>query len=86
MVIGDLHIKGIAFLPLEADPPLIIDPDAVLSFPIPFKCFQAVTGRLRQILERPHAVQIQKLPPGLPLNGLKPTYGQVIEQSLSIFV
>ncbi len=86
MVISDFHVKGIALLPFEADPPLVIDPDAVLSLPVPLKYFQAVPGRLREVLECPHTVQIQKLAPGLPLYGLEPAHRQVIEQSLGIFV
>ncbi len=47
MGVSDFHVKGIALVPLEADPPLIIDPDTVLPLPIPLKRFQAVAGRLR---------------------------------------
>ena len=30
MVISDFHVKGIALVPFETDPPLIVYPDAVL--------------------------------------------------------
>jgi len=40
VVIHDFHVEGIAFVPVEADPPLIIDPYTVLSgtFPVKTKC------------------------------------------------
>jgi hypothetical protein len=31
VVVDDLDVVGIATVPPEADPPLIVDPDAVLS-------------------------------------------------------
>jgi hypothetical protein len=31
VVIDDLHVVSIAILPVEADTPLLVDPDAVLS-------------------------------------------------------
>ncbi len=84
MVISDFHIKGIALPPFETDAPLIIDPNAVLSFPIPFKRFQAIAGRLPEILERSHAAQIQELSPCLPLYRLEPARRQIVKQILGI--
>jgi hypothetical protein len=34
VVIHDLNVKGVAILPPEADPPLLVDPNAVLSLTI----------------------------------------------------
>jgi len=34
VIIHDFHVKGVAFLPLEADSPLLVDPDAVLTLTI----------------------------------------------------
>jgi hypothetical protein len=49
MIVGDFHIQGIAVSPAEADPPLIVDPDAVLTLPIPGQLFKAIPGRNSQI-------------------------------------
>ena len=44
-------VFGVALNPAEADPPLVIDPDAVLSLPVPFQGFQTVARRLAQGVE-----------------------------------
>jgi hypothetical protein len=44
MVIGDLDFKGVPFIPSEADTPLIMYPDAVLTCPITFQRFQSVAS------------------------------------------
>jgi len=49
MVVGDFHIQSIAAFPAEADPPLIVDPDAVLTLPIPGQLFEVIPGRNSQI-------------------------------------
>jgi hypothetical protein len=49
MVIRDFHVKSVALTPFKTNPPLIVDPNTVLSFPIPSESFQTVTGRLREV-------------------------------------
>ena len=49
MIVGDFDVQGIAVSPAEADPPLIVDPDAVLTPPIPGQLFKAISGRNSQI-------------------------------------
>lgn len=49
MVIGDLYLLGGAIVPDKTDPPLIVDPDAVLSFAVALERFEAVAGRRPQI-------------------------------------
>ena len=39
----DLYIPGISLIPPETDPPLIVDPDAVLPFPVTFELLQPVS-------------------------------------------
>jgi hypothetical protein len=45
MVIDDMNIVTISFTPFETDPPLGIDPDAVLAFSISFKGLKPVGRR-----------------------------------------
>ena len=45
MVIGDLHVGGILAAPHEADPPLVVDPDAVLTPAAPFEGLQPIAWR-----------------------------------------
>jgi hypothetical protein len=44
MIIGDFDFVGMAILPPEAYPVLVVDPDAVLSGPITPEAFQPVSG------------------------------------------
>ena len=53
--------------PAEADPPLVVDPNAVLPRPAAFQAFQPVAGRDPQIVETRRSVKGKKLSPRLPL-------------------
>lgn len=62
MVVHDLHFKGVPLAPLEADPPLVVDSDAVLAGPVPFQRLQAIAGWHPQIEEALGVVQHPQLP------------------------
>jgi hypothetical protein len=51
MVVHDFDVIRIAIAPDEAEPPLVVDPDAVLSDPIAREGFQVVAWWLPEILE-----------------------------------
>jgi hypothetical protein len=42
MVVDNLHVVGVTLFPAEADPPLVVDTDAVLTATIAVKLFQFV--------------------------------------------
>lgn len=42
MVVGDLDVVGITTLPYETDSPLLVDADAVLTFPAAAKSLQMI--------------------------------------------
>jgi hypothetical protein len=42
MIVNDLNVEGISALPAEADSVLIVDPYAVLTFPVYLQLFQSV--------------------------------------------
>jgi len=48
VVINHFDIKDIIVLPAEANPPLVLDAHAILSFTVTSKHFQTVTGRTSQ--------------------------------------
>ena len=52
VVIDDLHVARIGIDPSETDPPLIIDPNAMLTFPVTGKSFQTISRNGSQISER----------------------------------
>jgi hypothetical protein len=50
MVVNYFHVMGVAITPDEANPELIVNPDTVLSRPVPLEGFQTIAGRAPQIL------------------------------------
>src|SRR3546814_10766142 len=64
VVIDDLHVVRIAAAPAEADTPLVVDPDAVLSLAISFEQLQPVCGRNPQVIERSGGVEHAQLATG----------------------
>ena len=51
MVIDNFNVVRIAITPDEAQPPLVIDADAVLALPIALQCFQPVAGQGGEIFQ-----------------------------------
>jgi hypothetical protein len=49
--------------PLEADPELIVDSDAVLPLPVAAQFLQAIAGGNAQVIERQRAIEHGKLSP-----------------------
>ena len=62
MIIGDFDGMGSVRHPDKTDPPLIIDPDAVLSDPIPFQFLQPISCRRQQIFKIRCAIEHRQLP------------------------
>ncbi len=69
VVIHNFHIVRITVAPHEAYAKLVIDADAVLSFPLSFERFQTIARRGSQITELGCDVQLPKLPLGYPREG-----------------
>jgi hypothetical protein len=51
MIINDLNVEGVAVLPHETNPPLVIDTDTVLPLAIAFQRFESISRRRRQVLQ-----------------------------------
>jgi len=47
----DVDRAGCAVGPLKANPPLVIDTDAILALPIALQCFQPVAGQGGEIFQ-----------------------------------
>ena len=71
MIIHDLDIVCVAFEPDEADTRLVVDPNTVLSLSVAVQGFQAISRRRHQVTQFRGAVQLPKLPAGIPLDRLK---------------
>jgi hypothetical protein len=61
MVIDDLDFVRVGSTPDETDPPLIVDPDAVLAFAVATKLLEPIPRRRAKIDERLCGVQDQEL-------------------------
>ncbi len=62
MVIDDLDFARMAILPHETHPPLVVDPDAVLSLPVRSESFKPVSRRDLQIIKPGGGVYLHELP------------------------
>lgn len=61
MVVHNLDVRRIAVFPSEADAPLLIDPDAVLTFAVTLERFQLIRGWDREISKVDRAVEVLQL-------------------------
>ena len=50
MVIDNFNVFGTVFSPDEAHPPLVVDANAVLAIPVPFKGVKTIARRQRRSL------------------------------------
>jgi hypothetical protein len=51
VIVGELYLMRFAIAPDEADPPLIVDADAVLPLPVAAKHLQPITRHGAKLLE-----------------------------------
>jgi hypothetical protein len=63
VVVGDFDFVGIAILPPETEPVLIIDPNTVLPRAAAPQPFQSIAGGNAQLPEVPNPVQLRQLAP-----------------------
>jgi len=61
MVINNFDIVRVAFVPSEANPPLVIDSDAPLSFPITMQPLEPVARRNSKVLDLRCSIEHPKL-------------------------
>jgi hypothetical protein len=47
MIVNDFHVVGISVLPMKADPPLIVDPNAVLAVSVAAELLQSVSREVQ---------------------------------------
>ena len=60
MIVDDLYVVRIAGTPSEANSPLIVDPDTVLTGPVAFQGFQPIAGRNTKKVETRRCVDLQQ--------------------------
>jgi hypothetical protein len=86
VVVHDLDVLRFAVLPHEADPILVIDPDAVLPPPITAKGLEVIARKRAQVVESLGRVQLRQLALSDASNVPEPTRRVPLEQRLCISV
>jgi hypothetical protein len=85
VVIDDLDIGRIAIPPAEADPPLVVDPDAVLTLAVSVESLQSIPRRNAEVIKRCCRIQHPKLPQCDPLHVRSQSFDPLsAEQPLSV--
>jgi hypothetical protein len=79
MIVGDLDVVRVAVFPSKADPPLVVDPNAVLAPAIPLECHQAISGWCHQVLQRSCPMEIEQFASSLPFDAAEPGNRHVVE-------
>lgn len=51
MIIHNLNLLSASVSPNEADAPLVVDANGMLTFPIPFQSFQPISGRGTKVIQ-----------------------------------
>jgi len=78
VIVHNFYAEGIRAFPPEANPPLIVDSDAVLPGPIAFQGFQPISWRGAKVFQAPRLVKEQKLSACHPLDLLRQPAGMLV--------
>jgi hypothetical protein len=84
VVIDDLDFVHTIVTPDEAQPPLIVDADAVLAPAVSLEQFKLVSGRYSQARQLGRSVQLHQLAPGNAFDIAKPMHRPAVKQGLGI--
>jgi len=85
MIIDDLNFERVAVTPYEADPILIVNPNAVLSRAVALKLLQAIPGKYRKIRKLSGGMNLDKLSLNDVRKPVKPPRKSALKDQLSIF-
>jgi len=87
VVVDDLDVEGVAGTPDEADPPLLVHPDAELPGTFTLELFEAIRRGHPQVLQDRGRVEHPELPKGDALNVWPKTLdGLPLEEALGVAV
>jgi hypothetical protein len=84
MIVGQFDIERSAVLPPQADPVLIVDPNAVLTRPVALQLLKPVIGRLHHIHQSVGTMKHSQFPQGNSRNTGPPPRRQPMKQLLRI--
>lgn len=86
MIVYDLHVGGVSVLPSEADSPLSIDTDAILTGAVAAQSFKPAAGRNAQIAEFLRAVEQKQFAPCDSREPTKPGNAFVTKEPFGVAV
>jgi hypothetical protein len=84
VVVHHFDLLRFAVLPDEADPILVVDPNAVLPLPIAGKSLKAIARERAEVVEALGGVQLRQLPLRDPGNGSEPPRRVPLKQGLGV--
>lgn len=86
MVVDDLYVVGVALFPAKTNTPPIIDPDAVLTLPIPLQRLQTVRWGHSQVPKCLGSIEHPQLPQSGPLNVCRQSANRLsLEERFGLF-
>jgi hypothetical protein len=62
MIVYDFNIVSVPLTPTEADTPLVIDPNAVLSLPVSSQFLKAISWRDKKIIQLLRRIRQEQFP------------------------
>src|SRR4051812_6970018 len=74
VIVHNLDIPRGSLAPFEADPPLIVDPDAVLTAPVAVQSFKTIARRDPQIAKLPGRIDGEQLGSRAGLNLIRQSF------------
>jgi hypothetical protein len=86
VIVHHFDLLRVAIFPHEADPILIVDPDAVLPTPISTENLEVIAWESAQIVEPLRSMQLHQLTLRNPSNISKPTRRITQEQRLRVSI
>jgi len=85
VVIHDLSVVRIAVTPREADAPLVVDSNAICARTVAFQQLQLVSRKHAKIFQLQCPMQVRKLPPRGPFDGLKSPNPVVLKERRGVW-
>jgi hypothetical protein len=84
VVVDNFYVTGAVNTPSEADTPLLVDADTVLSLPVPSQCLEPVARQVHEVFQARCTIENLQSSIGLLGNGLKPVDAVAVIQLLSM--
>jgi hypothetical protein len=82
VIVDYLDVVCVSVFPKKANPPLLVNADAVLTVSIASQQLEAITRRRREVANFGSVVDLEQFPPCNQFNGLKLTRSKTMEKPL----